>query len=679
MINKIKKTFKKNKLWYILYIIFILIFMYFIALKFQYLITTNYFLFNKNDINKDIIIVAIDKATITSKLFTRYQDIHRSDYATIIRNIQYWEPKVIWVDVFFLQQSNNEINDRELIKELKEDENIVIAYEVWESWQIWTSFMWQDYKWYWYVDILAHNRLDIFWLNLTDYKNNIPIHFEWDNPSLPFVLNIYKIINWYKNTQINFWKQEINFDNWKSIIPIQKNGESYTLNTNYFTNNYQKVSFIDVYNNTIDSSIFKDKIVLIWATASDIHDEFFTPYKTSDYMPWVEIHANTLNTIMSWKYISYQWFLSFLIVNFVLLCLFFFIILLSKRIVYWILLSICILSLFIIISIWLFNYGGIFVEIFPTIIWFLILNSIIFFDKFFEELKNKNQIKNVFSKYVSQDVVEQLISMWTDNLRLWWVERTVTIFFSDLVWFTDLSEKLTVEQLWNILNIYFENMSNIILSKKWTIDKFMWDAIMAFWNAPLEVDFHENLACETALLQRQSLQIIREEIQKYWVQVHIDMRIWINTWNVVVWNFGCSKRYDYTILWDSVNLWSRLEWINKQYDTKIMISEYTYQNIDKNRFVTREIDLITVKWKEQPVRIYELVWFVWQVSQEILENIKWFSKWLALYRTRKFKEAYEIFNSLNDPVAKIFMGRCDEFLKTPPEDKWDNVFRFKVK
>lgn len=679
MTNKI--TIKKILLYWLIYISIVWI-VFLIWIKSQYLLSSFYFWMNWSSVNKDIVVVALDKKTLTSTKFKRFQDINRADYATLIRHIGYWDPKVIWVDVFFLHESQDESQDRELKEILEKNDNVIIASEIWD----WTApswvFMWDDFKNYWYIDTVSLNDIDIFNLHLNDYKNKLPIVFDGINPSIPMSVFLFKKAYWYDNVKVDLENSTMSFDD-KYIVPLQSNwnweNKSHYLNINYFTNNYKVVSFIDVLENLVDSNVFKDKIVLVWATAQDIHDEFLSPYDTSNFMPWVFILANWVNTLSSWKILTYQTFPVFITINALLFLIVMIALIRIKRHLIWIFISWATFIAFLCLSLFLYFNNWYFLEIFPTLVWFILLNSIIFFIKYFEEYRNKNRIQSMFSKYVSKDVVDQIVDLWVDNLSLWWSEKAVTIFFSDLVWFTDLSEKLNAQQLGKILNIYFENMSNIILNLKGTIDKFMWDAIMAFWNAPFDVERHESLACEAALLQRQSLWIIREEIIKMWVDSNIDMRIWINTWNVVVWNFWCSKRYDYTILWDNVNLASRLESINKQYETRIILSENTYKNIDHSRFVTREIDLITVKWKEHPVRIYELVWFVGAVDKSILDMISVFEKWLKYYRERNFIQAIELFKSIDDWVARLFILRCQEFLDRPPEANWDNVYRFKVK
>lgn len=648
-----------------------------IALKSQYSLSSFYFRLNSDKINDEIVVVAIDKKTLNSDRFKRFQDLDRPIYAELLNKITYWDPKIIWVDVFFLHDSSDSSQDVQLRKILEANDNIIIAWET-QWWKLadWV-FMGNDYKNYWYVDTVSLNDVDIFWFHFNDYKNKIPIVANWENPILPLSVEVFKRYYWYDNVNVDFDSSSIFFDN-KYKVKLQDSWDKY-LNINYFTNDFKVVSFIDVIQGFVDVGVFKDKIVLVWATASEIHDEFLTPYDTSNFMPWIFIHANTINTLSEDKNLIYQWFWGFLITNAIIIFIIMLALISIKSSYIGILISLWTFAVFSIWSVVLYYFLWFFIEVFPTLVWFSVLSLIIFLMKYFEENKNKKQIQSMFSRYVSKDVVDQIVWLWIDTLSLWWIEKKVTVFFSDLVWFTDLSEKLNAEQLGTILNIYFENMSNIILSSRWTIDKFMWDAIMAFWNAPFDILWHESLACEAALLQRQALYWIKNEIKKFWVTSPIDMRIWINTWNVVVWNFWCSKRYDYTVLWDTVNLGSRLESINKQYETKIMLSEYTYENIDKDKFVIREIDLITVKWKVQPVRIYELVWFNWIVDDHILNNIRTFSEWLSYYRDRNFIKAMELFGSINDWPSRVFLSRCQEFLKQPPEANWDNVFRFKVK
>lgn len=199
----------------------------------------------------------------------------------------------------------------------------------------------------------------------------------------------------------------------------------------------------------------------------------------------------------------------------------------------------------------------------------------------------------------------------------------------------------------------------------------------------------------------------------------IDMRIGINTGKAVIGNFGCSMRYDYTALGDTVNLSSRLESINKQYGTNIIISESTYLAVDMDRFLVRELDTITVKGKTEPIRIYELIGLNPYTEAEKLDlyknafaalkahkydeatqafrmigdtpsrrmidrvkevrTIDLYAEALAEYRNRNFGKAKELFAQINDSPSIKFIERCEEFEKHPPEKDWDGVYRFKTK
>lgn len=460
-------------------------------------------------------------------------------------------------------------------------------------------------------------------------------------------------------------------------------------------------------------------MVFVGATAPDIHDEFLTPYDTATVMPGVMIHANLYNTLTTQKFIDYENLYDFLLRNILIIFICGCILAGMSHIVYGVVFSFSIVLLYILISIGIFQYTGTIIEIFPLIVSYAVTSLAIYFKKFIEERKSKDQVKAIFSRYISEDVANEVIKKGIDSMHLGGAEREITVFFSDLAGFTDLSESLKPEELGKILNIYFEEMSSIILAEKGTIDKFIGDAIMAFWNAPLDLPRHANNACTAALLQRQALEKVRAAIKALGCETFIDMRIGINTGKAIIGNFGCSKRYDYTALGDTVNLASRLESINKQYGTNIIISESTYKQIGKDRFIVRELDLITVKGKLKPIKIYELLGFndrseaekielyqealkgfkekkyeasiekfkqIWDIpSQNFVKKLKelrkieLYTEALTLYRSRKFTEAKALFEKIGDTPSRKFIDRCDEFIKNPPSEDWDTVYRFKIK
>lgn len=232
--------------------------------------------------------------------------------------------------------------------------------------------------------------------------------------------------------------------------------------------------------------------------------------------------------------------------------------------------------------------------IFVTIIGFKILT----------EEANVKYIRNTFSKFVSKDVVDELLRH-PEKIALGGAKREITIFFSDIRGFTTLSEALSPEELVKLLNEYLSTMTEIIIECKGTIDKYMGDAIMAFWGAPVDLEDHAYYACVASLIQMDKL----AQLQASWKERNlpsIDIGIGLNTGSAVVGNMGSSQRMDYTCMGDTINLGSRLEGSNKTYGTNIIISEYTYERV-KERVYARELDLVQVKGKTHPVRIYELI------------------------------------------------------------------------
>ena len=192
-----------------------------------------------------------------------------------------------------------------------------------------------------------------------------------------------------------------------------------------------------------------------------------------------------------------------------------------------------------------------------------------------------------------------------EKIALGGAKREITIFFSDIRGFTTLSEALSPEELVKLLNEYLSTMTEIIIECKGTIDKYMGDAIMAFWGAPVDLEDHAYYACVASLIQMDKL----AQLQASWKQRNlpsIDIGIGLNTGSAVVGNMGSSQRMDYTCMGDTINLGSRLEGSNKTYGTNIIISEYTFERV-KDRVYARELDLVQVKGKTHPVRIYELI------------------------------------------------------------------------
>jgi adenylate cyclase len=218
-------------------------------------------------------------------------------------------------------------------------------------------------------------------------------------------------------------------------------------------------------------------------------------------------------------------------------------------------------------------------------------------------------------------------------------------------------------------------MTLIVLEEKGTLDKYIGDAVMALYNAPLDVAGHADHACRSALKMMAKLDELNWSFVERGIQA-IDIGIGINTGDAVVGNMGAAMRFDYTAIGDNVNLASRLEGLNKMYGTHIIVSESTKRS-SGNELPFREIDLVAVKGKQRPVPIYELMV---HDDRDLMTD---FAEALRMYRNREFSPALQMFEDLwtmkQDQVSRLYAERCREFIATPPFADWDGVFVAKSK
>jgi adenylate cyclase len=253
----------------------------------------------------------------------------------------------------------------------------------------------------------------------------------------------------------------------------------------------------------------------------------------------------------------------------------------------------------------------------------------------------------------------------------------MTVFFSDLAGFTTISESMTPRELVSVLNEYLTTMSEIIFRHGGVVDKYIGDAIMAFWNAPLEQPDHASLACLTALDQQDALRELQSRFAERKLP-HIDFRVGINTGHMVVGNMGSAARMDYTVMGDAVNLASRLEGANKSFRSRIMISEFTYQKA-RDAIEVRPLDLIRVKGKTVPIQVYELVDRKGALTPDQKNAFGHYAEGLKLYHDRQFARAMDAFKKTlgllpHDGPSRTYIERCETFIAFPPPPAWDGVF-----
>src|SRR5690606_627753 len=227
-----------------------------------------------------------------------------------------------------------------------------------------------------------------------------------------------------------------------------------------------------------------------------------------------------------------------------------------------------------------------------------------------------------------------------------------------------------------LLNNYLTPMTEIVFKNKGTLDKYMGDAIMAFFGAPIAYPDHAQFACRCALEQMEKLKEIQADYAAKNLPT-IDIGIGINTGEMSVGNMGSKTIRSYTVMGDAVNLGSRLEGINKEYGTKIIISEFTQAALGE-KFWTREIDQVRVKGKVKPVRIFELI-SEGSPDQNVQDMLESFRTGYVLYMKSRFHEARQSFQKAldilpSDPVSQLYIDRCDSFIADPPPEDWDGVY-----
>ena len=458
--------------------------------------------------------------------------------------------------------------------------------------------------------------------------------------------------------------------------------DAYLMNINYFAKpkSYTTVSMADLLKgNLVDGRgnpvDFTGKIALIGPTAKGLGDSYLSPVSEGVQMPGVEIHANNVQTIFENKFLSDQSRMSFWLTLIILAAINVALFALLK-VRYALPIALAEMVGMIVAGIMAYDSGVFLNVIYPDI---LILFCFIgvYLLRFIIEQKERRFIEGAFGHYVNKAVIAQIIKN-PELLKLGGDKREITVFFSDIEGFTTVSEKMKPEELVSFLNEYLGEMTEIILGKEGTLDKYEGDAIMAFWGAPIPVSAHAKNACEAALANQKKL----DELRTKWVKAGLPalrVRMGLNTGAAVVGNMGSANRFNYTAMGDNVNLASRLEGINKEYGTGIAISESTYSQV-KDDFVCRELDLIRVKGKEKPVRIYELIGKKGEVKPETVTLIGFYEAALKSYREKNFLAASQAFAQLEgDKPSQVFAKRCSEFMQNPPPEEWDAVYTFTTK
>jgi adenylate cyclase len=302
--------------------------------------------------------------------------------------------------------------------------------------------------------------------------------------------------------------------------------------------------------------------------------------------------------------------------------------------------------------------------------------------RFFSEERDKRRARETFSRFLAPAIVDRVLAR-GGSVQLGGEKRVLTVLFSDIRGFTSISERLDPPVLLELLNEYLTPMTDVIVSEnQGTLDKYIGDAVMAFWGAPQEQPDHALRACRAALGMIDRLDALREGWRRRGLP-DVDVGIGINTGPMSVGFVGSQDRfYNYTVLGDAVNLASRLEGANKAYGTRVILGAATYEEV-KDAVVVRELDLVRVKGKREPVHIYELLALA-PATPALAAFVERFRWGLGAYAAQRWDEAIARFREADalrggDPTSRTYVERCEAMRREPPGPEWDGVFEMKTK
>jgi len=460
---------------------------------------------------------------------------------------------------------------------------------------------------------------------------------------------------------------------------------------------YRYISALDIYEKRVKPEEIEGKIAFLGTSAAGLLDLRSTPFDS--VFPGVEVHANALENILGGDFLSKPiWAAGVDTLTIIAGAFFtFLILLLPSAIGSFALLLALNAALLFAHYFYMFNHG----VLFNTILPFIAINSFFVIGQalnYFLEIRQKERIKGKFASKVSPAVMNDILSS-EDNV-LEGKEREITVFFSDVRNFTNISEAMgDPKKLIRFMNTYMDPMTEIIIKTEGTVDKFIGDAIMAYWNAPTDVKNHADKAVTASLEQLHALRELNKTLREdpEFISVVamsdakgvpiVDIGIGLNSGVAIVGEMGSSGRSDYTVIGDPINLGSRLESLCKYYNSKLNISNFTKELL-MGDYIYRFLDLVTVKGKSEPIEIWQIHdyddardIYLFDVSKEqLIHELSLYHEAIKLYKKAEFAKALEIFkeieswsNKTNNAIYKIYIERCEHYIEVPPQN-FNGVF-----
>jgi len=443
---------------------------------------------------------------------------------------------------------------------------------------------------------------------------------------------------------------------------------------------FPHISITDILHDKVPAEMLADKIVMIGATAVGIYDLRVTPFGT--VFPGLEIHANVVSSVLENRFIIHPaWGAVFDIIAIILAGFVLGFVLARTGVIAGGATALSLGAIFIFFCQYMFSAQGLVLNLVYPVTVLIVTYTAITGYKYLSESHQKKFIREAFSSYLAPTVVKQLIDS-PETLSLGGEERTITAFFSDVQGFTSISEKLTPQELVELLNEFLTEMTDVILEHEGTVDKFEGDAIIAFFGAPNFLENQAEVACMACIDMQARLEKMRIRWQEE-DRPELHMRIGLCTGPAVVGNMGSKSRMDYTMMGDTVNTAARLEGVNKVYGIYTLISDST-RFAAGDSIVTREIDSINVVGKAVPITVYEVLGYQGSTDPSLLEVADLYTKGLYAYRNQEWNRAIIHFNAAldilpEDGPSRTMLARCNGFKKTPPPGNWNGAYTMTTK
>lgn len=603
----------------------------------------------------------------------------RQIYAPIIEYLS--EAEAVFVDILFTENSSYGIEDDKIFAEsIKRANNVYLPFALSKEKKNLDMESIKKISYKASVDVKLHYNSIIFPIN--EFKNfsyglgnvsispdedgiyrRIPLFFKVEDFTVPGFVTSYFV----KKNLLEIKDNVLLID--KTAIPL--NEGNLLIKYSRIENPFHIFSFLEVldlalgnsknHDSEIKKRFFKGKTVFIGLTAPGLFD--LKPTPISAKTPGVLIHATAFENLINKDFIkvapNYITLLIMLVISIFIPYAFLKQHSLKVNILVFILSG---LILFI-IEVFLFKLS-IYIEFLPSFL-SLILSSIgTLLYTYAIEGKERSFIKRTFTQYMDERIVEYLLNN-PEFIIPGGQKKTVTVFFADITGFTTMSERLSPENTALMLHKVLNTLTEIVIAHAGIVDKYIGDCIMAFWGAPVRTELDQINACTAAIKCLESLREINQEFSEKGLP-SIKIKVGIHTGDAIVGNIGSDRLFNYTVIGDTVNIASRLESLNKFFNTNIIISKETYSNLTE-KFIVRELGVIKVKGKTQPLTIFEVLGETDNINSDKILLVDKYNKGYSLYREQRWNEAKEVFQSIledfpEDGPSKFYLMKTEEFL-----------------